>query len=341
MARPRVFVSSTFYDLRHIRASIERFISSLGYEAVLSERGDVAYAFDVPLDESCYREVENCTIYVLIVGGRYGSESSRSRDSRGVETLPTSVEQYESITKRECTTAQEQGIPIYILVERGVLAEYETYQRNRDNPNIQWVHVDSPNVFRFIEDLKKQRLNNPIHAFERAIEIEDWLREQWAGLLSGLLRRRVNESHIATLEQQVKRVAETNDTLKTYLELTIKNLNIQEAAATIAEEARRLQVVRARIEFSNLDLVRHLRDNHWMAEECIFAEFRGAESFADFRHRVQTHLTRNEMTSCGRVQKGNEDVDSFERLRLPLQLNPWPPGAPHQGPLEGKATAPN
>src|SRR5438270_9251216 len=32
MARPRVFVSSTYYDLRHIRGSLEVFIGSLGYD---------------------------------------------------------------------------------------------------------------------------------------------------------------------------------------------------------------------------------------------------------------------------------------------------------------------
>lgn len=35
MARPRVFVSSTYYDLKHIRASLENFIESLGFDAVL------------------------------------------------------------------------------------------------------------------------------------------------------------------------------------------------------------------------------------------------------------------------------------------------------------------
>lgn len=43
MARPRVFVSSTFYDLKQLRAELERFIHSLGYDPVLNERGLVPY----------------------------------------------------------------------------------------------------------------------------------------------------------------------------------------------------------------------------------------------------------------------------------------------------------
>lgn len=53
MAKPRVFVSSTYYDLKHIRTSMELFIRSLGYEPILSEKGDIAFTPDKPLDESC------------------------------------------------------------------------------------------------------------------------------------------------------------------------------------------------------------------------------------------------------------------------------------------------
>ncbi|HAV1364053.1 DUF4062 domain-containing protein [Vibrio parahaemolyticus] len=35
MAKPRIFVSSTYYDLKHIRNSLEAFIDSFGYESVL------------------------------------------------------------------------------------------------------------------------------------------------------------------------------------------------------------------------------------------------------------------------------------------------------------------
>ena len=43
-------MSSTYYDLKHVRSSLERFISSLGFDPVLFERGDVAYAPDKALD---------------------------------------------------------------------------------------------------------------------------------------------------------------------------------------------------------------------------------------------------------------------------------------------------
>jgi hypothetical protein len=125
MARPRVFVSSTYYDLRHIRGSIETFIESLGYEPVLSEKGDIAYAPNIALDESCYREAASSDVLVLIVGGRYGAERSDSRT-----TLPHGFfDRYDSITKLEYIKAIENNVPVYILVDAQVYAEYQTSQK--------------------------------------------------------------------------------------------------------------------------------------------------------------------------------------------------------------------
>jgi len=39
MSKPRIFVSSTYYDLKHVRSSLEAFIERLGYEPILSEKG--------------------------------------------------------------------------------------------------------------------------------------------------------------------------------------------------------------------------------------------------------------------------------------------------------------
>ena len=46
MARPRIFISSTFYDLRQIRSELDKFITNLGYEPVRNEEGDIPYDKD-------------------------------------------------------------------------------------------------------------------------------------------------------------------------------------------------------------------------------------------------------------------------------------------------------
>lgn len=72
MAKPRVFISSTYYDLKHVRASLEVFVEGLGFEPILAEHGSIPYDPSQPLDESCYREAQSSDILVLIVGGDMG-----------------------------------------------------------------------------------------------------------------------------------------------------------------------------------------------------------------------------------------------------------------------------
>jgi len=183
MAKPRVFISSTYYDLKHIRGSLDDFIETLGYEPIRSEKGDIAFTPDRPLDESCYRDAENADMFVLIIGGRYGSPASDTANPP-----EDAWERYDSITKKEYQAAATRDVPVYILIEQSVYAEHQTYCQNKDNDGIQYAQVDSPNVFRLIDDILAQRRNNPVHQFREYSDIEDWLREQWAGYFGELLR---------------------------------------------------------------------------------------------------------------------------------------------------------
>jgi hypothetical protein len=240
MARPRVFVSSTYYDLKHLRASLEAFVESLGYDAVLSEKGNIAYNPDIPLDESCYREVQNTEIFVLIIGGRYGTEQS---DARG-PVPKTFYERYDSITKGEYRSAVEKDIPIYVLIEKAVYSDYETYLQNKSNKAIKYPHVDSVNIFHLVQEILGQPRNNPIQQFDRYSEIEAWLREQWAGLFRDMLTRSADRRQIASLASQVGELAQVNETLKKYLEAVVSNIAPAEAAGLIATEKKRLTKAR-------------------------------------------------------------------------------------------------
>src|SRR2546423_9627825 len=112
MAKPRIFISSNFYDLKQVRSSLETFILGFGFDPVLSEKGSIAYSPDVPLDESCYREAQSCDVFVLIIGGRYGSEISEGKaaENKGF------YDRDESITRKEYESAVEGDIPIYFLI---------------------------------------------------------------------------------------------------------------------------------------------------------------------------------------------------------------------------------
>lgn len=299
MASPRVFVSSTYYDLKYIRASLEIFIESLGFDPILSEKGDIAYSSDRPLDESCYREVENSDIFVLIIGGRYGAENSQSAkgNPKGNKTF---FERYESITKTEYANASRNEIPVYVLIEKSVYAEYQTFLRNRDAKDINYAHVDSVNIFFLIDEILAQPRNNPVQSFEKFEDIEAWLREQWAGHFRELLKRQSQQQQLKGLSQQVAELKETNETLKTYLEAVMRDLGPTERTALIEREEKRL---------SELRKLEELRKNRWVTWVCkvfsveleiVAQALRQSSSFEDLTLNVQTALS---------------DADSVSRLR--------------------------
>ena len=202
MAKPRVFVSSTFYDLRQVREDLDRFISGLGYEAVLHEAGDVAYGKDSPPEGYVHREIEMCDILICVIGGRYGTESQEQPGS--------------SITQQELRTAIENQVQVFIFIEQAVHSEYGTYLINKETADIKYRSVDDPRVYEFIEAVHKLPRNNPIAPFQTASDIVDFLRSQWAGLFQRFLQDQKRIEEIRTLEE-MKSVAGTLEQLVRFL----------------------------------------------------------------------------------------------------------------------------
>lgn len=179
-------VSSTFYDLRQIRADLTTFIvDDLGYVPLLSELNSFPVDPDAATIENCRRRVEeDADILVLIVGGRYGSVDSKSA---------------RSVTNLEYLTARAKGIPVYAFVEKKVLAVVPVWRQNPD-ANFTGI-VDDPRVLHFIDQVRSVD-QVWTHEFETAQEIIDTLRMQLAYLMTeGLswrqqLRQRSRESRI-------------------------------------------------------------------------------------------------------------------------------------------------
>ncbi|GHA67582.1 DUF4062 domain-containing protein [Photobacterium aphoticum] len=193
MAKPRIFVSSTYYDLKHVRSDIERFILEQGYDPILNERGHIAYGSREKLEEYCYKEVSQCDILVSIIGGRFGSSSTDEF----------------SISNRELLEASRLGKQIYIFIDAAVASEYRTYQANKDIPGVKYPAVDDPKVYDFIEKVYNMPKNNTVHTFSCAADITIYLKEQWAGLFQRLLGDESKKSEVDIIQQ----LTETSDTL--------------------------------------------------------------------------------------------------------------------------------
>lgn len=222
MAKPRIFISSTYYDLKHIRNSLESFIDGFGYESVLFESGDIPFSHHKPLDDSCYKEIEMCHMLVLIIGGRYGSSISSEENNLPEEELEKHYHHFNSITKKEYDTAKDLDLPVYIFIEKGVAAEFQTYKENRENTSINYAHVDSVNIFKLIESIHDQKRNNLVREFEKFDDISSWLKEQWSGLFFIFLSARTSESNLESLSRQIGSLEATANALKDYSESIIR-----------------------------------------------------------------------------------------------------------------------
>ena len=319
MARPRVFISSTFYDLQHIRTSLEGFVERLGYEAVLSEKGRIAYDPDIPLDASCYREASSCDIFVLILGGRYGSAAS----GEDIASQPDFYERYQSITKKEYDSACSRDIPIYILVERPVFFDYETYKKNKGNESINYAHVDSINIFHLLEEILGQSRNNPIYQFDRHTEIEEWLREQWSGLFRELINRRSEQKQLSSLSERISELSSINSSLQRYMETIVSSVSPDEAEQIISTEKKRLDKEKNLREFFNIDFVNQMISLGEIDHSKVEGIVRKAFSFEDLAERIESESAHFTADAGIESWRNHPDiVDEINRARALLGESP-------------------
>lgn len=187
MATPTVFVSSTFYDLKYARESMKRFIEQLGYTPVLSEDGAVYFDPKVTAAEACLQEIGNVDLFVLLIGGRYGSQ------------MPDGAL---SVTNAEFEKAAQLGVPIFAVVEQGTYSDYNLFRHNRHQPDV-LAQLDFPNaddvrIFEFIESVTSRAANNALVPFTTITDIEHYLQAQWAGMMRDFLAQKAAQANVSS-----------------------------------------------------------------------------------------------------------------------------------------------
>jgi hypothetical protein len=222
MATPRVFISSTCYDLKHIRESLKFFVSNIGYEPVLSEEGDVYYNTNSHTHEACLDEVSTCQIFILIIGGRFGGKYK---------------ELDKSITNMEYIQAIKQTIPIFTLVDSGVNSDYFTYIKNKHNLDIvnqiSYPNIDNIKIFDFIENVKKQKTNNAFGEFSNFSDIENYLKKQWSGMMYSFLTENKQSKDIKSIETLLNSMKVTNEKTEKLVESILQTTDKENANTTI------------------------------------------------------------------------------------------------------------
>ncbi len=165
---PQVMISSTFYDLRQVRADLMRFIADeAGCTPLVSEEASFPVDPDLDAIENCRRRVEEeADILVLVMGGRYGSVDSKSA---------------RSVTNLEYLAAKAKGIPIYAFVLKDVLGLLPIWKKNPDADFSS--AVDDPRIFDFIDQVRGIDAVWTV-GFDLAQDIVGALRHRFAELMT-------------------------------------------------------------------------------------------------------------------------------------------------------------
>ncbi|SFZ77998.1 DUF4062 domain-containing protein [Chitinimonas taiwanensis] len=241
MPSPKIFVSSTCYDLGAVREQLRNFLFDLGYDPILSEYSDILYDPRTHTHTSCLQEVPGADMVVLIVGSRFGGKAvPEALNSVSLERISnagfdvSAIENISnlSVTQLEVLKAVESQVPVFAFVDEKVWHDHLVFEKNKDLVGqIRFPSIEKPETakytFEFINFLKSRIRGNSVVSFSKIEDIENHLRKQWASLFQRLLRESREKEYES---RRMFGIAEQIEDLKTAVLSTIANTQSREIA---------------------------------------------------------------------------------------------------------------
>lgn len=237
--KPRIFVSSTFYDLKYIREDLSNFIKAHDFEPILFEDGDIGYTPFSNLDDSCYKSMESSDMALLVIGGNYGSPATGE--------TPDNFQDFVSVTRREFQKGVEKGVPFFVFIDRNVDAEYRIYELNAKEIDsgecaIKFNAVKNINVFRFIREIKSFKQIS-ITEFDRVSDIKDFLSKQWADMFKMYLASLKEQKEIEQLKDNISSMNVLVEKMDKILDAVVKEVlkNSKDEYQQVVEETEKAE----------------------------------------------------------------------------------------------------
>jgi len=234
VAIPKVFVSSTCFDLAEERSQLERFISSYGYQPILSEFSDVFLDPDEHTHDACVNEIEHCDMFVLIISGRFGGQSISGNG--------------ESITQAEYAEARRLDKPIFAFVKADVLQAQLYYKENLKKHGEEFANKitypsinsqnDAAKIFSFIQTVQREPINNGIEAYKPFSDIEIHLKKQWAGLFYKYLQDRKKNANVEHISSVLDKLNNSSAQLQSLVESLHDKSSSQAETEAVIEESK-------------------------------------------------------------------------------------------------------
>lgn len=249
MASPKVFVSSTCYDLGMVREQIRSFLISLGYDPIMSEYSDVLYDPRHHTHSNCLQEIPNVDMVVLLVGSRFGGKAIPEAlnlidiDNLLKSSFDTSVlddADKLSVTQLEVLKAIDDSIPVFAFVDEKVWHDHLVYEKNKDLVgSITFPSIDKPDsakfIFEFLNFLRSRTEGNSVIPFGKTEDIENHLRKQWSALFQRLLQE---QRTARTDERRSNLITEQIEDLKTAVLSTLGNSQTRDVARGVIKYRR-------------------------------------------------------------------------------------------------------
>lgn len=241
MPSPKIFVSSTCYDLGAVREQLRNFLFDLGYEPILSEYSDILYDPRTHTHTNCLQEVPGADMVVLIVGSRFGGKAvPEALSSVSLESISnagfdiSAIENISnlSVTQLEVLKAVESQVPVFAFVDEKVWHDHLVFEKNKDLVGqIKFPSIEKQEtakyIFEFINFLKGRIRGNSVVSFSKTEDIEGHLRKQWASLFQRLLRESRDREYEG---RRIFGLAEQIEDLKTAVLSTIGNTQSRDIA---------------------------------------------------------------------------------------------------------------
>jgi hypothetical protein len=184
MNTPKIFISSTIYDLIDIRGSVRHCLEDFSCTVYASEFPDFPVDRNLHSYNVCIENLKKCDLIILIINERYGGLYSKIEES------------VISITRQEIKEAFNSGKTIWTFVNKKTfdskdifkklcklnpnLDKSKVFDKFKENTNSQ---IENHFVFEFIDEITRLPKNNWIFQYIDNYELLSTLRTQFNNFL--------------------------------------------------------------------------------------------------------------------------------------------------------------
>ena len=168
---PKIFISSTCFDLIDLRAELYTFLKEAGLSPVMSDEmiSDFEVFGDKNSIETCLINLRSCDTVVLILSQRYGPSLVKA----GFDDV--------SATHLEYLEAVKEGKHILMFVRDRLEADFNIYGKDKRADQLKWVKPEDVAIFDLIRQHKRlanDERNNWYWTFKSSVEVKAALVKQ-------------------------------------------------------------------------------------------------------------------------------------------------------------------